>query len=278
MKYPFTTMNSVLCGIAALCSVLCGCSSAKTDHGAYTDRLESCRRQCIADMDSVLSMPAGGVRSGKIRHGRIIENLAAYDVRDEFIFRGDVVLQIGSGDSSASSDSADVVIYALSYGIDMTAGIVQCDLSCAVKFKLACIDGKTVCDDFRLIDPPELPLTCGECIRGVKWFPYPHFCIEHRPSAPKFFALVKPRYMKITANQDALALQYRFSLQIFSREDECLHQRINRTAMIRRAGADEFDLISEREFDGAWLKMLSDAEIVFEKDLLSINGRGGRFE
>ena len=47
----------------------------------------------------------------------------------------------------------------------------------------------------------------------------------------------------------------------------CLRQTANRTAMLKGNADTEFDFISQQEFSGAFLKMLSNQEIEFETGL-----------
>ncbi|MBE6376616.1 MAG: hypothetical protein E7050_09140 [Lentisphaerae bacterium] len=250
--------------------IFCGCANIPRDRSFYQDMLEQYRLQCISYADSLLPITNKNIPDGKIRHGKaIIKNLISYHSEDAFLFNGEAILQIGSGNEQFFSDTADVFLYAISYGINIKSGIRHCQISPILKFKIhAAGETALTADDFELIDPPELQSVCKQCIHTIKWFPFPGYTVEHIPQAPEYFSLVKLKQIKLTGKQNKLYLRCKFLFQMFYRDGKgCLRQTANRTAMLKGNADTEFDFISQQEFSGAFLKMLSNQEIEFETGL-----------
>ena len=262
-------MNFLLALIFISTFFMCGCVSPTLKSQNYKAELDAYKRQNMVYVDSVLNLQ-WQANNGKKQHREFVKNLISYHVENDFVFYCDAVLRIGDCKNYNASKKTKAIVYAIAYGININSGIKSCYISPLLKFNLNFNKPENITiDNLELLDPPEFPLTCKQCIHEIKWFPIPRYNIKHVPEAAKFFPLVKLKQIKLMAKQNDFSLQCKFLFQIFNRGVGCLHQAVNKTAIVQ-VSKNEFDFITQQEYSGTSLKMLSNAEIVFETNLLNI--------
>ncbi len=248
---------------------MCGCVSQTLKSQDYKAMLDAYKRQNMVYVDSVLN-PHWQANNGKKQHREFVKNLISYHVENDFVFYCDAVLRIENCKNDNASKRTRAMVYAIAYGININSGIKVYHISTLLKFDLFFYrQGNMAIDNLELMDPPQFPLTCKQCIHKIKLFPIPRYDIKHVPEAAKFFPLVKLKQIKLIEKQNDFILQSKFLFQMFNRGNGCLHKDINRTAIVQTS-KNEFDFISQQEYRGAFLKMLSNAEIGFEINLLKV--------
>ena len=263
-------MNFLLALIFISTFFMCGCVSPTLKSQDYKAELDAYKRQNMVYVDSVLNLQ--GQADNGSRYREIVKNLISYHVKDNFIFACDAILRTMDAQRDNNfSNTTEAMVYAIAYGININSGIKSCYISPLLKFNLNFNKPENITiDNLELLDPPEFPLTCKQCIHEIKWFPIPKYNTKHVPEAAKFFPLVKLKQIKLMAKQNDFSLQCKFLFQIFNRGVGCLHQAVNKTVIVK-SSRNEFDFITQQEYRGASLKMLSNAEIVFETNLFNID-------
>lgn len=262
-------MNFLFALIFVSTFFMCGCVSQTLKSQDYKAMLDAYKRQNMVYVDSVLN-PHWQANNEKKQHREFVKNLISYHVGNDFVFYCDAVLRIGDCKNDNASKKTKAIVYAIAYGINIDSGIKCCYISPLLKFDLSFYQqGDMVINNLELIDPPQFPLICKQCVHGIKLFPIPRYNIKHVPEAAKFFPLVKLKQIKLIEKQNDFILQSKFLFQMFNRGSGCLHLDINKTAIVP-VSKNEFDFITQQEYSGTSLKMLSNAEIVFETNLLNI--------